>query len=175
MGRLVPAGCRVPLRRLPTVAWQPLTEFLRVRPAAAALPAQHVAPVAWSLIRSSEYRAPALLVLPFATFAHWCLEAPSVRLRLLHFALSGDGRACVRGDLLPALPGETWCLQETIATPAGWVLPKGVAPALVAASLRLSPGELALLHSDASAERLPAEAFLEVTRSSIRASMRERT
>ena len=70
----------------------PLSEFLRVRPPAAALPAQHVAPVAWSLITSHDFRAPDLLVLPFQSLAEWCLRAASVRLRALQFAVAEDGR-----------------------------------------------------------------------------------
>lgn len=173
-GRLTPLGRRVPVRRAPEARWMPLSEFLRVRPPAAALPAQHIAPVAWSLVASHDFRAPDLLVLPFQSFAGWCLRAASVRLRSLQFAVAEDGRACVRGSLLPALPGEGWCVSEALAVPAGWALPRGITPRLVSTSLRLAPGELALLHTDASAERLPAEAFLEVTRASIRATLKAR-
>ena len=169
-GRLTPAGARVPLRSVPAGPWLGLTEFLRVRPPAAALPAQHVAPVAWTLVESVEYRAPGLLVLPFEAFAVWCLRAAAVRLRGLRFAVAEDGRACVRGELLPALRGEAWCVEGAIATPAGWALPRGLTESLVATALRLSPGELALVNPDATAERLPAEAFVEATRSAVRAT-----
>lgn len=173
-GRLIPAGARVPVRRAPEAAWLPLQDFLRVRPPAAVLPGQHVAPVAWALSASTEYRAPSLLVLPLAVFAEWCLRSAAVRLRMLQFAVADDGRACVRGSLLPALPGEGWCVEGGVATPSGWTLPQGITSTLVAKVLRLASGELALLHADGSAERLPAEAFLEVTRSTIRATLRER-
>lgn len=170
-GRLVRPGQRVPLRRLPEGRWLPLSELLRVRPPAAALPAQHISPVAWAPVPSAAYRVPTLLLLPFSTFAPWCLAAPAVRLRLLRFALDSDGRTCVSGALLPSLPGEPWCVEQNIATPAGWALPSGLTPQLVAQSMNLAPGELALLHPDVTADRLPAEAFVEVTRSAIRASL----
>jgi hypothetical protein len=169
-GRLIRPGQRVPLRRLPEGRWLPLVELLRVRPPAAALPAQHIAPVAWALVPSAAYREPALLMLPFSFFALWCLAAPSVRLRLLRFALGQDGQTCVSGKLLPSLPGEAWCVEKNIATPAGWALPPGITPQLVAQSMNLAPGELALMHPDATADRLPAEAFVDVSRSAIRAS-----
>jgi hypothetical protein len=171
-GRLIPEGRRVPVRGLPAGNWQALTDFLRVRPAAAALPAQHVAPVAWTLVQAETYQPAGLLVLPFETLAPWALRTAAVRLRGLRFALAEDGRACVRGELLPALPGDGWSVDGSIATPAGWTLPKGLTPALVAAALRLAPGELALVKQDATAERLPAEAFVEMTRSAIRATRR---
>lgn len=173
-GRLLRPGERVPRRRLPEGRWMPLTELLRVRPAAAALPALGVAPVAWGLIPAETFRESALLLLPFETFAAWCLTAPAARLRLLRFALGQDGRACVTGSLLPPLPGESWCLDQNIATPAGWALPPGLTAGLVAQSMNLASGELALLHPDATAERLPAEAFVEVTRGAIRASLSRR-
>ncbi|WP_395743689.1 hypothetical protein [Prosthecobacter sp.] len=170
LGRLTPVGRTLPTARLPEGPWQPLAEFLRVRPPASALPALHVAPVAWTLVPASQFRPPSLMVLPFEDLARWGLTAPAVRLQPLRFALADDGRACVIGSLLPPLPGAPWCVEGRIATPAGWSLPKGVTPALVASSMRLGATETALLHEDGSAERLPAEAFVELTRGALRAT-----
>ncbi len=169
-GRLTPTGNRLPTERLPNAVWQPLAEFLRVRPAAAALPALHVAPIAWTLVPSEAYQAPQMLILPFVEFFAWGITAPQVRMKSLRFAVSADGRTCVLGELLPPLRGEGWCVEAHIATPAGWELPRGITHALVAGSMRLGPGETALLHTDGSAERLPGEAFVEVTRSALRAT-----
>lgn len=169
-GRLIPVGKQLPVARLPEGSWQPLADFLRVRPPAAALPALHLAPIAWTPIPSEEMRAPGLIVLPMATFARWALETISARLRGLHFAADETGRVCVRGPLLPPLPGETWCLENGVAVPAGWALPTGITSALVAQSLRLMNGEMALLHPDGTSERLPSEAFLPVTRNAVRAT-----
>lgn len=170
MGRLVPAGKRLPVARLPEGAWQPLSEFLRVRPPAAALPALHLAPIAWAPVPSEQMREPGLIVLSLASFARWALETLSARLRGLQFAADETGRVCVRGPLLPSLPGEIWCLEGGVAVPAGWALPLGITSVLVARSLRLGSGEIALLHPDGTSERLPAEAFLPVTRSAVRAT-----
>ncbi len=172
--RLVPVGRSLPTARLPEGPWQPLAEFMRVRPAAAALPAMHVAPVAWTLVPAVEFRPPDLMVLPFEALTRWGLTAPAVRLQPLRFALADDGRACVMGCLLPPLPGAAWCLLERIATPAGWSFPQGITPALVASSMKLGPGEIAMLHPDGSAERLPAEAFVELSRSALRATSADR-
>jgi hypothetical protein len=169
-GRLIPLGLTLPTARLPEGPWQPLAEFLRVRPPAAALPALHVAPVAWTLVPAVEFHPPALMLLPFVELTRWGLTAPAVRLQPLRFALAGDGRACVMGTPLPPLPVTPWCVEDRIATPAGWSLPKGITPALVASSMKLGKGEIALLHPDGTAERLPAEAFVELTRSALRAT-----
>lgn len=169
-GRLTPLGRRMPTERLPGGAWLPLAEFLRVRPAAAALPALHVAPIAWTVVPSESFRPAQMLVLPFAEFFTWGITAPSVRFKGLRFAVSADERTCVLGNLLPPLRGESWCVQDQIATPAGWELPRGITPPLVADSMRLRAGETALLHPDGSAERLPGEAFVDVTRSALRAT-----
>lgn len=169
-GRLTPVGKRLPVAKLPEASWQPLSDFLRVRPPASALPALHVAPIAWAPVPSSEVREPSLLLVPLANFARWALEAVSARLSGLHFAADETGRVCVRGPLLPPLPGELWWLEGSVAVPAGWALPAGITAALVARSLRLAEGEIALLHPDGTSERLPAEAFLPVTRSAVRAT-----
>ncbi len=169
-GRLVPVGRQLPVARLPEGPWQPLSDFLRVRPPAAALPALHLAPIAWTLVPSDQMRAPGLMVLPLASFARWALEAITARLRGLHCAADEAGRVCVRGPLLPPLPGDMWCLDDGVAVPAGWALPTGITSALVASSLRLGHGELALVQPDGTSERLPAEAFLPVTRSAVRAT-----
>jgi hypothetical protein len=147
-----------------------LADFLKVRPPAAALPAQSVMPMSWGLVPSPSYREPAILTLPFAQFAAWGLEVSAVRLKKLRFAKSDDGRACVRGAILPPLPGISWCVENGVATPAGWALPRGVTPKLVATSLKLATNAIALVHEDASVEVLPEEAFVEATRSTIRQS-----
>ena len=168
--RLTREGDLVPVRRLPDARWMALPDFLKVRPPAAALPAQSVMPLAWALVPSPAFHEPAVLTLSFASFASWGLKAPSIRLKNLKFAKSGDGRVCVRGPVLPPLPGVSWCVEKGVATPAGWSLPRGVTAALVAASMKLSANALALVHEDASVEVLPEEAFVEATRSALRQS-----
>lgn len=170
-GRLTRDGDRVPVRRMPEAQWVPLPDFLKVRPPAAALPAQSVMPLPWTLVPSDEFREPALLTLPFATFCDWGLSAPAVRLKPLRFAKSDDGRACVRGAVLPPLPGVSWYIENGVAMPAGWALPRGITSPLVATSLKLTSRALALVYEDASVEVLPDEAFVEVTRSALRQSM----
>ena len=169
-GRLTREGERVPVRRMPEAPWIALPDYLKVRPPAAALPAQSVVPLAWALVPSAEFREPSLLTLPFDQFARWGLGAPSVRLKPLRFAKSDDGRACVRGSVLPSLPGVSWYVENGVAMPAGWGLPRGITPALVATSLKLASSTMALLHEDATVEVLPDEAFVEVTRSALRLS-----
>lgn len=172
-GRLTREGDLVPVRRLPDAIWMRLPDFLKVRPPAAALPAQSVMPLAWALVPSPQYREPALLTLSFEAFAIWGLSAPAVRLKDLKFAKSDDGRACVRGPVLPSLQGISWCIENGVATPAGWALPRGVTAALVATSLKLAPHALALVHEDATVEILPEEAFVEATRSALRQSQHQ--
>lgn len=172
--RLTPPDGRVPRRKLPEGKWQPLTEYLRVRLPATVLPAEHAAPVAWSLVPTGDFREASLLLLSFEKFASWCLAASMVRLRPLQFALADDGRVCVRGHPLPSLEGQRWCVQDGLATPAGWKLPPGVMPSLVASVMQLAPEEWVLLHPDTTAERLPREAWVDVTRGAIRASMEKK-
>ena len=172
-GRLTREGDRVPVRRTPEGRWMGLSEFLKVRPPAAALPAQSVMPLAWGLVPSQTFREPALLTLPFAQFAAWGMEVSAIRLKKLKFAKSGEGMACVRGDILPPLPGVSWCVENGVATPAGCSLPRGITARLVATSLKLPANAVALVHEDASVEVLPEEAFVEATRSAIRQSQSE--
>jgi hypothetical protein len=130
----------------------------------------HVAPIACVPEPGAAFRDAALMILPFETFFQWVLSAAAVRLSRLRFAVSDDTRACIVGQPLPSLPGENWCVENGVATPAGYALPKGVSAPLVAAKMKLAPGEIVLLHPDGSSERLPAEGFLEVTRSALRAT-----
>ncbi|RBP36329.1 hypothetical protein DES53_11718 [Roseimicrobium gellanilyticum] len=169
-GRLTREGERVPVRRMPEAHWLALSDFLKVRPPASALPAQSVAPLPWALVPSREFREPALLTLSFPRFRDWVLSAPAVRLKSLQFAKSDDGRACVRGAVLPSLPGVLWYIENGVAMPAGWELPRGITPALVAVSLKLSSTALALVYEDASVEVLTDEAFVEASRSALRYS-----
>lgn len=169
-GRLTPLGRRTPTARLPEGPWLPLAEFLRVRPPSSALPALGAVPIAWTLEPSGEFRPPDLLLVSFDEFLRWGLSASAARLHPLRFAVSDDRRACISGHPLPALRGEGWSVQDGVALPAGWKLPPGLTPRLVASTLKLQPGGIALVHPDATFEHLPAEAFIEATRSALRAS-----
>jgi len=173
--RLTPPGGRVPRRKLPEGQWQPLVDFLKVRSASALLPGQGVLPIAWRLVPAEQYREPTLLVLPFEELARWGLSAPELRLKPLKFALAEDGRACVSGHPLPALPGERWYMEEGIAVRAGWALPLGITAGLVAGAVQMQREETILLHEDAAAERLPHEAWVEMSRAAIRVSMEKKT
>jgi hypothetical protein len=169
-GPLTQVGHRVPSRSMPAGPWQLLKDFLRPQPPPTNLSSQPPAPVPWVLEPSGSAYPTALLLLPLAVLAEWVNSAPSIRSRPLRFCASQTGQACVIGKPLPALPGEHWWAAGSILMPAGYALPAGITHGLVAQSLSLRPGELALLRADGSYDRIASEAWLPCSASNLHAT-----
>jgi hypothetical protein len=100
----------------------------------------------------------------------YAIQAPQVRLNRWQFAAAQDGRAIVRGDPLPPLPGERWVEREGIAVPAGWRWSPPVEAAIVRAVFGLEPGDLALWQTDGTWRRIRAADFAPASRAAVRAT-----
>jgi hypothetical protein len=166
---LVPAGRRVPTRRLPELDWRPLAELAPLELPPGALPGQLERRARLRLVRAAEEREAGGLLLALEPWTRWCLTAPAVRLERLEFACSGE-RVFVRGRPLPPLAGAAFVVAANAAWPAGWRLEPGLGPAALARLLALEQGDLALFDADGSWEHLPAQAFVRATRSAARAT-----
>ncbi len=179
-GQLIAVDQRVPSGVLPQGDWTALTKWLTCSLPPTVWPGSPPSGVVLHLVRVSTPLEPSLLLLPFSDWQAYITTAPQVRLDRLAFALDSAGRALVRGMPLPPLVGQRFVDFQGIAVPVGWHWE----PAVDAATLRelfgfdagnedcrRQPGDLALLTSaDCSWELVPAEAFVQVTRSAVRRS-----
>ena len=168
--RLLAWGERVPSGRLPEGDWRPIAEWVRPEPqapASAGTPAGRVTP---RVVRSSEEREAALLVVAEAKWLEYASTAPAARLKPLVFALSADGRVLVRGTPLPPLPGTRCSEADGVAVPCGFAIDPPVDAAVLREALDLGPGELALFDERGGWERVSREAFVKATRSAVRMS-----
>ncbi|MCP3915296.1 MAG: hypothetical protein GY711_07055 [bacterium] len=172
-GEIVPAGRRVPCGSLPTGAWSPLVREVRPVPQIASLSGRIGAAVTLRIAASTDVREGTCLSLPFASFSRWAELAPAVRLERLEFALSSGGRALVRGEPLPPLPGELYYEWGRVLLPCGWACSPAVDPVVLEAVLCLQAGELARLRPSGSFERIPTSAFVRARRSAVRLSAGE--
>lgn len=171
-GALVPLGARLPTGRLPGGRWEPLGDWLQLDPGPAALPAELPAPVTLQVLpaRAPAAGLPGLLLTAADGWRRWAETASELRLRRLRFALDRQGRALIRGEPLPPLPGERWVEAEGVAVPCGYAWSPALDAATCAVVLGLLPGDLALLHPDGDWERLDASAFVAATRAAVRGS-----
>lgn len=169
--RLIRQGQSVPVRRVPEQAWVALRHWMPVQRSASLPSGVRPPPVMVRPVRVSDReRAADLVLVSRSTWETWAVTAPQARLEPLRFALSSDGRVCVRGLPLPPLPGEAWGLHQGIALRAGFDFPPVCTPAWLARMLDVPQGGLALWHEDGSSEVLPASAFIPATRANVRAS-----
>jgi hypothetical protein len=179
-GQLIAVDHLVPSDVLPRGEWTPLSKWLACTIPPTAWPGSTPAGVRLRLVRASTPVEPSLLLLPLRDWQIYVATAPQVRLDRLSFALDSAGRVLVRGKPLPPLDGQRFVEFEGIAVPVGWHWQ----PAVDAATLRAlfgldtpcedrreQQGDVTLLTSpDCAWERVPAQAFAQVTRSAVRLS-----
>lgn len=170
-GNLRPVGRKIAMLPIPDGSWLRLAEFLR--PASTPIipppPRPMALPFRLNRGRSGPKKADVWLCQPEIWLA-WVEMAPASRLAGLEFARSSAGRAIVRGQRLPPIPGQALCVYGSVALPAGWVLPEFVHPSWLVCKLDLPRGAVLLLDPDGQAEIIPAQGFMPARRANVRAT-----
>lgn len=170
---LVPRGKRLPVARLPEgLRWKALRDWLRLRVGTPLLAGRLDAgrpQVPLRLVRSSSPPLDAdLWVSSLSALTRYAVTAPEVRLQGLRLAVSGDGRAIIRGGPSLPLPGVGYALEGGLAVPLGWRLSLPLSGEAVGRWLGLAPREVALMHPEGEFERVHASDFVDLTRSAVR-------
>lgn len=171
-GAVTEIGRRLPSGELPADAhWVPLSSWAAVKPQPAALSGALPDRATLRLERANAEQPATILLTTIQDFADYATAAPLVRLRALRVAASADGRAVLRGDPLPPLPGRRYAEFEGIAAPCGFAISPPLEPAVLRALLDLSPDDLALFHQDGTYERIDASSFARASRGTARATL----
>lgn len=163
---------RIPSETLPSLPWQPLSTWLRVRLPPAANPADSadasIQTVSIRIVRSGEERTPELLLTTLSDWQSFALNAPEIRLRHLRFAVDSAGNVIIRGRPLPPLPGSQFVVNGNIAVKAGFSWQPAVGAEVLTRRFGLSPEALALFHEDGTFTRIEGEQFVPASRSTVR-------
>ena len=167
-GQLVAAGTQVPKGHLPDGRWTPISAWLGVELWPACLAGKVEGRVPLRLVRSGAARDSNVLWTTTSAWGRWAVTAPQVRLDRLGFAVSDCGDVVVRGTPLPPIPGRPFVESAGVAVEAGWEWSPRLEADVLAEALGLASGDLALVQHDGSWEHLPAEAFVQATRSAVR-------
>jgi len=167
-GELLPLDQRVPVRRLPALAWQPIARWLQVTAPASAFPGSPPRPVALKLVRSHVEQEPDMLTCGLDEFLAFSRQAAQVRLESLQFAARQDGRVQIRGRPLPPLPGRRFVMHRGIAVPAGFTWEPAVSVEVLARCFAVNGDTLVLWNEDGTITRLHGEQFVPATRSAVR-------
>jgi hypothetical protein len=149
----------------------PLSSWAATKPQPAALSGKPPAPATLHLVRVATELPATVLLTTARAFAAYAVAAPLVRLRHLRVAASSDGRAVLRGEPLPPLPGQRYAEHEGIAVPCGFGFSPALEPAVVRTLLDISPDDLALFHEDGSYERIDASSLTRASRGAARATL----
>lgn len=171
--QLIPAGARVPSGRLPATRWQELADWLEVELPRAGLPGICSGWVPLTVVRGGPVREPNVLLVSSDSLRCYAESAPEFRLRHCCFAADETGRCVVWGDPVPPLRGRAYVERDGVAVPAGFTWSPALDSPVAREALRLSPGDLALLHASGEWERVPASCFVRARRSAIRCSTGE--
>lgn len=168
---LRPTGRLVPTGRLPEISWRPIAEFAEPVLPPAALAGRTTARCAMTLIRSMIERPANLLVLPLVALVEFAATAPNVRLHACRFAVDDSGRAVVHGTPLPPVPGQRYVEEHGVTVPSGWALSPQMPASIVATTMQLDAGDVAMFAEDGSHEVIKTHQFVRLTRSAVRKSL----
>jgi len=165
--RLVPRGV------LPRGPWFRLADWLQIEIPRPALGGRITSGVSLQLGRGIQDRHALteanVLVAKMDAWHDFAIDAPELRLNLWSFAMSDD-QALIRGFPLPPLSGERFVERQGIATPAGWTWSPALDSRVVAESIGLAQGDLALIRDGGEWDHIQADDFVPATRVSVRAS-----
>ncbi|MDA7951151.1 MAG: hypothetical protein MPJ24_06650 [Pirellulaceae bacterium] len=169
--QLVQHDRSVPLGYLPSKPWVPIASWLRVKLPFASPAGNLRCSVQISLVRSEVLYEPDVLIANYNDWYKYSVNASSLRLDCLQFAMNGGAMVVIQGSPLPPIIGKHYVNQCRIVVPAGWTW----APALDASVLhrlfRLESNDVALLHHDGSYDLIEGEQFVQASRTAVRASM----
>ena len=169
-GKIVREVRRVPEAVLPPDGWQNLATLLPVTPPPRGAPGMPPAAQSFRLVPDDEMRPAGALLCRWQDFATWAETCFAPRLKPLRFACSGDERAFIRGEPLPAIPGHGFHSQGRLWLPCGYRLPDHVWPGLLEELLRLGSNRLAIVQADGTHEEMDEENLIPANRAAIRAS-----
>jgi hypothetical protein len=125
--RLTCEGQSVPSRQAPVGPWTDVANWLPIQRSITVPPGVRPPPVSIKPVRTTDEERPSnLLIVARQEWDAWVLMAPVARLDVLSFALSSDGRVCVRGLLCRAMHGccmnGSRCAQALVFLPRARLL-----------------------------------------------------
>jgi hypothetical protein len=169
---LVPLGRKIPVGKLPRVDWRPLRAELEWELPVAMLSGLQPPGIELRLVRgASKYHGPEspaeLLECELADLRSWAACAAQERISAMRFVIHPSGRALVRGQSLPAIPGRRYSLLGGIAVPLGWSWRPLVKPETVREVFDLAPGLIAVWREEQCWEGISAELFLPLSRGAL--------
>jgi hypothetical protein len=171
--QLTRPGEAVPSARLPDGTWQAISLWFTLQLPRTGFAAAHNERVMLKLVRSSALTEANFLETAWKTWFDYAISAPQIRLNPVGFALGDADTVLVRGTPLPPIPGRRYTESQGIIIPTGWRFEPDVGAIVVRQVLALDDEELALFSEDGSFERLPQAAFVQATRSAVRATNHE--
>jgi len=179
-GLIIPWGHRVPTGCLPAGPWAPIAQQFPVCLPDAGFPSHQIPAARLNFVRSENVIESTILEIPFILLREFTRQTSILRLKRWEFAVSHSGSALVRGTPLPTLPGQFYWEASGIIVPAGWTWTPSLAPDVLRRLLKLAPEESALFRMGSSSlkisaewERIPTDAFVQVSRSNIQATFQD--
>lgn len=184
--KLTPVGNRVPIGSKPEGNWVRLEDWLQPElPVAGFGSRLNVSPVKIKLrpvgLNNQPKWKPAdqagqLLRCTAHSLLSFVGVSSNVRMNGLQFASSKSGFVFLQGANLPPIQGERYVIlgasNDQVALPAGWVWAPAVNLATLISVINGGNSDLAVLHPKRPGIRVPADAWIRVSRASVRGCLR---
>lgn len=167
-GNLFPVGGITPIGKLQILPWIPVQEFIPVELPTSAMPGRTEQTYALRLVSSREIKEGQALQTTLPVWKEYADAAPEIRLKRLRFAVSEAGEVLIMGTPLPAIPGKEYWMQEDMLLPGGYDFELPWMASLVAGKLNAQHTSIILFTEEGSWQQIPADAFMQATRSAVR-------
>ena len=186
-GQLRPIHQIVPRGHLPQGEWKPLKTWLEICLPTPAWTGELNNKVQLHLTRSTDEQTSELLLCRAADWNQFALSTSAIRLQRLQFAVADDSRVLIRGTPLPTIRGDFFVVCENVAVPAGWAWWPCVSADTVRRVFQVENAQDLILWQLCPAvssgqkpapshfEVVPASAFVNASRSAVRASLKQAT
>lgn len=160
----------VPCDRFPDGEWVPIREWFDVELPQAGFAVATYDKVQLKLTRSTTPQTANVLRTRWEHWYEYAITAPQIRLNRLAFAVSDSNEVLIRGTPLPPIPGQGCVETNRIIIPGGWRFSPDAGAEVIGRLLGGDEQTLVVFSEDGSFELVPQSAFVQATRSSVRAS-----
>ncbi len=165
---LFPLGGATPVRRLPSLQWQLISDFIVPELPVSPLPGKLPGMISIQLQATENTEEGTALLTTLDRWKQNAETAPAARLKPLQFAVSANGDVLIWGTPLPSLPGREFYQSGNLLLPSGYSFEAPLIAQLIQQKHNGEKEHLFLFTPSGDIHTIALSSFVKATRSAIR-------